>query len=53
VGKKDVNQQPKVTYTVKINFKILLFLQSDQEVSVHITIGLQSLGAQRFFDHPV
>ena len=28
-------------------------IQSDQRVSVHITITVQSSGAQRHFDHPV
>ena len=34
-----------------INFSIKL--QGDQKVSVHLTITVQSSGAQRLFDHPV
>jgi len=29
------------------------FMQRDQKVSVHLTITVQSSGAQRIFDHPV
>jgi hypothetical protein len=28
-------------------------VQGDQKVSVHLTITVQSSGAQRLFDHPV
>jgi len=28
-------------------------MQGDQKVSVHLTITVQSSGAQRLFDHPV
>ena len=28
-------------------------IQSDQKVSVHLTITVYSCGAQRLFDHPV
>jgi len=31
----------------------ILFIQGDQEVSVHLMITIQKSGAQRLFDHPV
>ena len=31
----------------------ILIIQSDQKVSVHLTITVQSSGAQRLFDYPV
>jgi len=30
-----------------------ILVQGDQKVSVHLTIAVQSSGAQRLFDHPV
>jgi hypothetical protein len=32
---------------------IYLYIQGDQEVSVHLIITIQSSGAQRLFDHSV
>jgi len=29
------------------------YLHGDQKVSVHLTITVQSSGAQRLFDHPI
>jgi hypothetical protein len=36
--KTKVSQQLNISYTVKINFKIPLFIQGDQKVSVHLMI---------------
>jgi len=32
---------------------IYIYIQGDQKVSVHMTITVQSSGAQKPFDHPV